>query len=519
MLKKIRVIVSILIFTLITFYFLDFAGILPDAAGWLVNVQFIPALMIHSLIIIGCWIVLTLLFGRFYCSTLCPMGVFQDIVAWFSKRFRKRKYKYSPPKTVLRWSVLSLSFVCFILGATLIWGLFEPYSAYGRVVANIFKPIYLAGNNLLERLFSYFGNYTFYRMEIVVHSLLALGIALITLLGIGLLSWLYGRSWCNTACPVGTLLGLASRYSLLGIRLDQNKCIGCGACERKCKASCIDSQHKTVDKSRCVDCFNCIGSCRFDALHYGISPNKRKKNIGSSGLDPVPADKQPADASKRRFLLTAMSTAIAVPQAIARKNTDRINRMTDSPADHRQHPIAPPGAQSYHHLNRHCTSCHLCVSKCPANIIKPACMEYGIGGMMQPTLYFEKGFCNYDCTICGDVCPNGAIKPLSKEEKHLTQTGYVVFVPNRCIVVTDGTSCGACSEHCPTQAVAMVPYKEGLTIPKVDKTICVGCGGCEFICPARPLRAIFVEGHPEQQQRKAFDDGEQKEVILDDFGF
>ena len=145
--------------------------------------------------------------------------------------------------------------------------------------------------------------------------------------------------------------------------------------------------------------------------------------------------------------------------------------------------------------------------------------RYGLAGIMQPTVSFEKGFCNFDCTVCGDVCPNGAILPISVEQKHLTQMGYVVFIEENCIVYTDGTSCGACSEHCPTQAVAMVPYKDGLTIPHVNKEICVGCGGCEYVCPARPFRAIYIEGNPVQKEAKPFKENEEHKVEIDDFGF
>lgn len=138
---------------------------------------------------------------------------------------------------------------------------------------------------------------------------------------------------------------------------------------------------------------------------------------------------------------------------------------------------------------------------------------------MQPVMYFDRGFCNFDCTVCSDVCPNGAIHPLTVEQKHLTQVGRVVFIKEDCIVYADETSCGACSEHCPTQAVTMIPYKEGLTIPSIDPDICVGCGGCEYVCPARPFRAIHVEGNPVQQQAKPFERTGGSDIKIDDFGF
>jgi ferredoxin len=148
-------------------------------------------------------------------------------------------------------------------------------------------------------------------------------------------------------------------------------------------------------------------------------------------------------------------------------------------------------------------------------------MEYGLGGIMQPVMTYDKGFCNYNCTVCADVCPNGALLPLSMDQKHMTQIGRVNFVHDICVVVTDNNNCGACAEHCPTQAVTMVPYEagEGLTIPHINPDICVGCGGCEFICPVRPHRAIFVEGNAVHQTREAFEVEEKKEVEIDDFGF
>jgi len=219
--------------------------------------------------------------------------------------------------------------------------------------------------------------------------------------------------------------------------------------------------------------------------------------------------------SRRRFIGAGIATAALAPQYMKAQVDSKLTGRTNYK---KQHPITPPGSKGQEHLASHCTSCHLCVSKCPAHIIKPAFMEYGFGGIMQPTISFEKGFCNYDCTICGDVCPNEAIHPLTVEEKHRTQIGYVVFVKEDCIVYMDETSCGACSEHCPTQALSMVPYKDGLTIPKVDTDICVGCGGCEYVCPTTP-RAVHIEGNPVHKEAIPFHDPEQGELEIDGFGF
>lgn len=333
----------------------------------------------------------------------------------------------------------------------------------------------------------------------------SLFIGLLTFCGIGWLAWKYGRTWCNTVCPVGTLLGFLSRYSFGRIRIEADACVSCGLCERQCKAGCIDSKAKKVDQSRCVDCYNCLSVCHKHSIKYGLGWKKGRKT-----------PEKPVDTSKRQFVATVGALSLLLPNKVLAQGKAVVKT---NKSWQREHPLSPPGSQSAEHLLKHCTACHLCVTKCPSRVLKPAFMDYGLGGMMQPKMDFGHGFCNFDCTVCTEVCPNGALLPLTKEEKHKLQMGRVVFVRENCIVNTDETSCGACSEHCPTQAVTMIPYKNGLTIPSVNPDICVGCGGCEYVCPVRPFRAIYIEGNPVHQEAKPFQEAEKKEVILDDFGF
>jgi ferredoxin len=506
--KTIRLVVSIVLFSLITFYFLDFAELMSSGkvADWPVRIQFIPAIMAVSVFTLTVLIVLTLLFGRVYCSSICPMGIYQDIIAWISKRTSKKKkrYKFGRARNVLRVSMVAVSLAVF-LKFPLILGFIDPYSAYGRMVANVFRPVYMAGNNVLAMIFTHFENYTFYKTDIFIMSVFAFVVSLLTMLTIGYLAWRYGRTYCNTICPAGAVLGLLSRFSVFRIRIDKSLCNSCGSCEMKCKASCIDSKHKSVDSSRCVNCFNCLNVCRKNALKFSPVPIPSKDG-----------DTTPVDQGKRRFLTAGVLTTIAAPAAVIE---NEVNSLTGNSQYIRQHPVLPPGSVGVDHMLRHCTACHLCISKCPSRVLRPAFMEYGLAGMMQPTMYFDKGFCNFDCTVCSEVCPNGAIKHLTKDEKHLNQNGYVVFTRDICIVQTEETNCGACSEHCPTQAVTMVPYKDGLTIPQINVEICVGCGGCEFICPVRPFRAIHVEGHTLQGKAKPFEEQKTEEKTIEGFGF
>ncbi len=512
MLKKIRVAISILMFALITFYFIDFAHLLDyGMIGWIAKSQLIPAIFAGNLAAVGIIIIATLLFGRIYCSSICPLGVFQDLAAWVSKRAaKKKKYTYSKGKNVMRYAVLAIVIAIVIIDLNEFMpfvGLVEPYSAYGRIAATIFRPVYMAGNNLLETIFAHFDNYTFYKVDIFVSSIAALATAIATFLLTGFLAWKYGRTYCNTVCPAGSILGFMNKFSLFKIRIDGNTCNSCGLCSANCKASCIDTSGDTasIDYSRCVACFNCLDACKREAVKF--TPAKQK-------YMPDKVDNTPAiSADKRVFLLTSAAAATAIPIAFAQHKTGADKKY------YRTTPIAPPGARGIAGLANHCTSCHLCVAKCPSDVLKPAFMEYGIGGVMQPTMYFEKGYCNYNCTICSDVCPNGALKPLTLEQKHLTQVGHVVFNRDICVVHTEGYNCGACAEHCPTQAVTMVPYRDGITIPHVNTDICIGCGGCEYICPVRPHTAIYVQGNQVHRQAKPFEETEKHDTEIDDFGF
>jgi len=505
-LQILRVVLAIISFSLLTFFFLDFAGLFPQQYFTLAKIQFFPALLSGMFGIVAVLLALTLIFGRVYCSMICPFGIFMDVVTWFRKRFQpKMKASYSKEKKWLRFGTLIVVVGSYSAGVTAVLSLLEPYSAYGRIVTHIFRPVYMAGNNLLASVFNQLGSYTFYHTNVFIHSITSLLIALATLSLVVILAALYGRTWCNTVCPVGTIFGYLSKLSLFKVRINKNTCIGCGLCEKACKASCIDSQGKIIDQSRCVACYNCLTSCKKGGISYCLPGKKQPLS------KPVPVDE-----SKRRFVGTLAATTLAIPATLVAQN---LNLPSSKTSYKKQYPLSPPGSCSSEHLLRHCTACHLCIAKCPSNVLKPAFLEYGLEGIMQPVMDFEHGFCNYDCTVCSEVCPTDALFKLTIEEKHTLQMGRVVFIKNNCVVFTDETSCGACSEHCPTQAVEMVPYKDNLTIPSINPDICVGCGGCEYICPATPYKAIHVEGNPVHLEAKPYEETDNEEVVPDSFGF
>lgn len=201
--------------------------------------------------------------------------------------------------------------------------------------------------------------------------------------------------------------------------------------------------------------------------------------------------------TRRSFLSSLLRTAGVVAAMLAgARGAAMLGLLTRSrdPRGAPKRPVMPPGAGTGSHFFRACTGCNRCVAKCPTGVLRPSLAEYGLAGSFQPVLDFSAGYCEYLCTACGEACPTGAIGRLSAQRKEATQIGRVYLVKDDCIVFTKGTACGACSEICPTQAVRMAPYRPGLTQPIVDQRLCIGCGGCELACPARPRKAIYVVG-------------------------
>ncbi|MDR0833328.1 MAG: 4Fe-4S binding protein [Candidatus Symbiothrix sp.] len=504
-----RLALALFVFAVITWAFVDFANKAPHWVQKFPHAQIVPAILAGTIGLIVIFAVLTIAFGRIYCSILCPLGILQDILGRFLPK-KRRKHHYSKPYNWLRYTLLAICAIFLIFGIATPLLALDPYSNFGRIAVNMFRPLVMEGNNGLNWLALQFNNYNFYHVTIYTVTTLSFLSALIALLIVGIMALLRGRLFCNTICPVGSLLGLLSKFSLCRVVIDTDKCTKCGLCEKACKAECIDSKAQTVDYSRCVDCFDCLDKCKkVHAINYVIA--KRRSHAMTTGE---------TDKSKRSFLLTsaAMATTLPFIQGCVKAVSKDVDptKLT---------PITPPGSKSLAHFNANCTACHLCVTHCPQQILKPAGFEFGIEYAFKPHLtFYEMAFCNYNCTVCSDVCPNHAIEPFKGglKEKQTTQIGIAQFNKNNCIVFSENTSCGACSEHCPVQAVRMEPYGDsGLTLPHVYNDLCIGCGGCESICPVRPVKAINILANAVHQTAHAPKEEEVKDVDAEslDFGF
>ena len=247
MLRTIRLTAAIVCFTLVTLLFLDFTGTLHTWFGWLAKIQFLPAVLALNIGVVLFLIILTILFGRIYCSVICPLGVFQDAISWVSGKRKKNRFRYSPAMKWLRYGVLAVFIIAMIVGLNALAILIAPYSAYGRMVSALFAPVWQWGNNLLAYFAERAGSYAFYEVDVWIKSFSTLVIAVVTLIVLIILAWRNGRTYCNTICPVGTVLGFISRYSIFKPVIDTSKCNGCGLCARNCKASCIDAKAHKID--------------------------------------------------------------------------------------------------------------------------------------------------------------------------------------------------------------------------------------------------------------------------------
>lgn len=486
-LRGARITVATLLFAAITLLFLDFTGTIHQWLGWSAKIQFIPALLaLHLGVVIGV-LVLTLLFGRLYCSVICPLGVFQDVVSRLASRNKKRKFSYSPAKSILRYTLLAIFIVAIVAGVGSVVSLLDPYGAYGRMAANLFAPIYKLGNNTLAYFAERADSYAFYTTDIIVSSVGVLLVAIVTFGAVGYLAWRNGRTYCNTICPVGTVLGFVAKFSLFKMVVDTEKCNGCKKCVRTCKASCITPDKRDIDYSRCVTCFDCIDSCSQGAISY---TRRKKKSAPKKEATPV-------DKSKRDMLAISATLLAASALKAEEKLVDGgLAIIEDKQIPNRQTPIVPAGAESLRNFSKHCVGCQLCVAACPNHVLRPAT---SLTNFMQPEMSYERGYCRPECTKCSEVCPAGAINKIDLAEKSSTQIGHAVWIEKNCVVLTDGVSCGSCAVHCPVGAISMVEATDekygGRKIPVVDTERCIGCGACENLCPARPFSAIYVEGH------------------------
>jgi ferredoxin len=518
LLRYTRITIEAIAALLMTALLVDYSMGAAHIAGWLARIQFLPACLSVSICAIAFWLAATLIFGRVYCSSVCPMGALQDLLAHIPTFSTKRKLPYrhrrrfSRGNNSIRIGALCLFAAC-LLGVTSITSFIEPYTAYSRIAVYIIKPIAGSIENLVASLGEFTGLWTIAVVNVSVISITGLAIAAVTLIIIAYISVKHGRLFCNTLCPVGSALGVISRYSIFHMDIDTDKCINCHKCVRVCKAECIDGTDHVVDSSRCVVCFNCIDACNDDAIHYTtrrkrlsipmmqrikeLSPEREE--VATSGIDSntrTGNDTSTPTIDRRRFLTIgtlALTSAIVAKAVKPEENKIKPIQLDNSHRTPIRH-VTPPGATSRNSFFEHCTGCGLCISHCTSQVLRPATSEYGHRHPLVPVMDFDNAWCYQNCNRCTTLCPTGAIRPLTRDEKHKFVNGLASVELNDCISAA-GSPCGACSRRCPTGAITMATNSDQSGMcPAIDQTRCIGCGACEYICPASPVKAIVING-------------------------
>jgi polyferredoxin len=372
-LAKIRIAISSLIFILFLLLFSGWEKLSIFLSSYLPPLQIVPAI-IHIitkpevLFIAGLAFltVLSFIFGRVYCSFLCPLGTLQDIFIVISRRIGlRRKHSFQQPANGLRYSIFILTLFTAIAGIMVLINLLDPFSFFGRTVTHLFQPLTVWIFNASADILKHFGVYAFVKkLHYIPLSVLASTFGFILLLLI--MSFRQGRLYCNTICPVGALLGMISRVSFFQLAINRTDCNACGQCESVCKAGCIDMAKAQIDQDRCVSCFNCLDACPQSVISY-------RPFSGGAG----PRDWSPA---RRGFLI---GSAAAAGSMFWLTNSDLYSLIG---ADRKKNtlPVTPPGSAGLQHFTAACSACHLCVSACPTKVITPAFLEYGIAGMNDP---------------------------------------------------------------------------------------------------------------------------------------
>ncbi|MCL2799547.1 MAG: 4Fe-4S binding protein [Endomicrobia bacterium] len=369
---------------------------------------------IIALVLLAFILIMTFLFGRLYCSALCPLGILQEFIGVF-----KKKNSGTQKNLFFKYIIAAIVFGTLAGGTACILRLAEPYTYFGSAF-----------------------------------TLSALGI--IAVIVIIVIIFIKDRFFCTNICPVGTVLGLISKFSVNKIYLQKTTCTSCGICGNICPAGCINTKEKTVDNEICIKCLKCLNVCPVNSVKYAMSP-KEKEEVKFS--------------PKRRQFVLAVST-VAVFAAAAKAGAVIKKILSEKFSD----VILPPGAWNEERFLNKCLNCNLCVKVCPTNIIKKADAKYG-----AVSIDFSKGFCEFNCIECIKACPAGALQRISLPEKQRMRIA---------MITPPETEAPKAVEACPTQALVQNP--KGAR-PLFSASRCIGCAACKIKSPETNIRIYGVK--------------------------
>ncbi|MCF6179957.1 MAG: 4Fe-4S binding protein, partial [Geopsychrobacter sp.] len=435
-------------------------------------------------------IILTLLLGRFFCVWFCPLGTLLDIAGGpirpVAKRWAGRpRFKYYLLAFLLAGSLCGLQ----------LFGWFDPLSLFLRSLTLVLNPVWnLLANGLFDWLYqaelplispAADAVYPFFRYYLLAFHqpvfLLSLLTAALLMLLIAL-ERVQPRFWCRNLCPLGAVLGICARQSLLK-RSPQTACNDCSQCATDCRMGATGEE--STHAAECIRCLDCIDFCPNQRVSFAFGTYKAR----------------PIDLSRRTLLAVSLGGAFAAP----------LIAVAPLSANYRNDLIRPPGAVAENEFLRRCIRCGECMKVCIGGTLQPDLLRGGLISLWSPVVVPRLGYCEYDCTLCGQVCPTGAIQPLKVVEKRKTSIGLAVIDKNRCLPFARGEECLVCEEHCPTGEKAIVFERRELLVggkvkllqqPRVLIERCIGCGICETRCPVVGRSAIIIVSEGESRARQ-----------------
>ena len=424
-----------------------------------------------------------LFLGRFFCGWMCPLGTLNHFFGNL-KSEKKRGPQRIASNRYKSWQVLKYYLLIALLAATLfggsLVGIMDPLALFVRsLTLSVFPALNYALVAVLRvSVFSF--RQPHFRQAFLV------AMVFVTVLALNLR---ITRFWCRALCPLGALLGLASRWSILGLEKHATRCEDCNRCLLHCQGADDPIPGALWRKAECHLCMNCVADCPEGGIQFRFFPR-------------TPATKESAGLKRRTALTSLVAGAAALP--LLRSNTG----LAVEPADRL---IRPPGALDEAAFLSRCIRCGQCLKVCPNNALQPAFTEAGWEGIWTPMLVPRVGYCEPSCTLCGQVCPTGAIWEVTSKEKAWvsgTKTarpirlGTAFYDRGRCLPWSMATECIVCEEWCPTSPKAVylrpadVVDAAGKVVhvrqPYIDPERCVGCGACEFACPVRDRPAVYV---------------------------
>ncbi|MFH1594140.1 MAG: 4Fe-4S binding protein [Candidatus Omnitrophota bacterium] len=430
-------------------------------------------------------LLLTGVFGRFFCGFVCPLGTTIDAVGVLRKNTPVASDKANRKLRKPKFFILGAIAVFAILGTQIAW-IFDPMVIMARFVSlNLIPTTTLVLDKLfvaLIRNFELYGPvYDFYRsmkssfLGIDPYYFSNSSIIFYVFLIVTFAALFLKRAWCRMICPLGALYALAARFSVL--RRTIEKCTTCGMCKSRCRMGAIKDDMSYI-KGECILCMDCVYDCPSRITKFNWPNTKKKDKNGPEG-----------GISRRNFLVFAFSSLFLPGLKVYVAGPKTVTGKTGI--------IRPPGASKEERLLSRCIRCGNCMKVCITNGLQPVMFESGFEGMWTPRLIPEIGYCEYNCTLCGNVCPTGAIPRLPLAEKKRTKLGIARVDRGTCLAWEYKTDCIVCEEHCPVPEKAIKLEAEivngrELLKPVVDRTLCIGCGICQNKCPQRPVRSIRV---------------------------